>query len=762
MPHVTIPDIPQRRSYVANGIETQFAVPFPFFSYAEIQVFLNGTKMMGGYIVGGQPEEDGYSSGGVLLSAAPPAGTVVVVLREVSVSRETDFPYPAQILDIRALNRDLDRAVAFGQDQRAHILRSLRAPIWEPPIAEMPNRAARANNLLMFDGAGDPLVISPGAFTSSGTVPGEGSAIYAHEFLTPGMSDHAQAVQSAIDRAFLQGGGLVILRAGYWNLASTILLRNQVSLRGEGKATTILRRTGAYGDTIRQVGGTCSISDMWLWHGNGSPYSLEMGVPIPDCLTDGSAQIRLTNCQEVNLERLRLFRMPYGVVFDGTVHSRLRDVWTFGLWNPDDETQREGLADVLYMGTSQRCQLGVIEGCYFSGVPGNNLPSPFTFLDGTGGSATASVYRNTGRLISIDVAACEGLAISNTYVGRASSVLVNLEPRGAQALVADVMLSNVFFDDVGVPVLGAQLRICGNPDAYVLGLNVSGCTFNGEYDAVHGIFAQPPYQGSGTYPNVCGMTVTGCTFFAHVAASMRLHAVRGANISGNTFSNYNCLGVTPIGGNLTYASAVFIGNQCQNVYLSGNTIGGGGNSFEPLFGNNCHYGITIDPDAAPTCSQFGNVDAGVTTAFAAQQVSGPLLPKVDNAYLLGSGPFRFAGVYSANGVIQTSGEDDKLDIEPLPDTGPFIDAVGAITYRMKVGGITVNPDGTQVVREGVRTHWGFPAGAVKAAALATGRDCGAYVLTAEGKEMLRYDELLPVVWEEVRRLRARIAGLEGN
>jgi len=597
--------------------------------------------------------------------------------------------------------------------------------------------------------------------------------VWAHNFITPGMQDKAPAIQAAIDLAVERGGGEVRIRAGDWYVASTIVMKDGVILRGQSQSHTRLVRDGAYGDTIRQEGGCSTITDLWLWHAPDN-FSIPVG-PLPHLLTDGSAHIRFINCQEVTVERLRAFRMPYGIVVDGTYHSRLRDVWTFGLWNDADATQQEGMADVAYTGTTRRSELAMIDCCYFSGRLGPK--ANFAWTDGGGNSVTAEVDTNIGRLVGIDVHACEGLVITNTYIGRNAANLVHIEPRGPRAFIADVQISNCFFDDVGMPAQGGtHVQFAANaPGLFTLGVSISNCTFNGEYGTIHGIYATPPTVGAAIYPNVCSLTVTGNTFFAHVGAPIRLHAVRGAVVSGNTISAYNARGVTPAGGDLTMASGVWVGNQSHAVYVAGNTLGGGGNGWEVSANNYCHYGVSIDPSVAGTCFQSGNVNGGVLTTFSAQQVASPLVPTVDNAYLLGTGALRFSGIFAANGLSQTSGVADKLDIAPLPDSGAFIDAVQPITYRMKVGGQTQAPDGSVIVREGIRTHWGFAAHEVKAAADAYGMDCGAYVLTEEGKEMLRPDELLPVVWdqarrqralladyaEEIQQLKARVASLEG-
>lgn len=62
---------------------------------------------------------------------------------------------------------------------------------------------------------------------------------------------------------------------------------------------------------------------------------------------------------------------------------------------------------------------------------------------------------------------------------------------------------------------------------------------------------------------------------------------------------------------------------------------------------------------------------------------------------------------------------------------------------------------------GVRRHWGFRAGDIKAAT-PEGMDWAAYVKDADGIEHLRPDQLVPVLWQAVNELAAKVAALEAQ
>ncbi|NDW04087.1 tail fiber domain-containing protein [Jiella pacifica] len=151
-------------------------------------------------------------------------------------------------------------------------------------------------------------------------------------------------------------------------------------------------------------------------------------------------------------------------------------------------------------------------------------------------------------------------------------------------------------------------------------------------------------------------------------------------------------------------------------------------------------------------------------------------PATDNAYTLGASGARFSAIWAATGTIQTSDERDKLvdgAVDPAA-AGAIVDAVEPQLFRFKVGGQTVETiqeeDGsvTEIVtpHPGERLHSGFIAQDVKAAFDTAGVDCGAWGLDdkddPESRQWIRPDELLPILWAEVRSLRARVAAMEAG
>jgi hypothetical protein len=63
---------------------------------------------------------------------------------------------------------------------------------------------------------------------------------------------------------------------------------------------------------------------------------------------------------------------------------------------------------------------------------------------------------------------------------------------------------------------------------------------------------------------------------------------------------------------------------------------------------------------------------------------------------------------------------------------------------------------------GKRTHWGFDASQLASVAGIAGRDFGGFVQDDDGGLHIRPDQLIPILWAEVKALRARVAKIEAT
>ena len=142
-------------------------------------------------------------------------------------------------------------------------------------------------------------------------------------------------------------------------------------------------------------------------------------------------------------------------------------------------------------------------------------------------------------------------------------------------------------------------------------------------------------------------------------------------------------------------------------------------------------------------------------------VNSNFYPFADNTYLLGNGGIRWASVWAANGTIQTSDPALKTDIAPIAslsaaELDTLLSGISPIRFRWKSGG--KDAEGNDI--PGKRQHWGWSATEVKKAFDGIGQDFGGYVLAENGVQSLRPDQLVPVLWQLVKNLSARVAALE--
>ena len=83
----------------------------------------------------------------------------------------------------------------------------------------------------------------------------------------------------------------------------------------------------------------------------------------------------------------------------------------------------------------------------------------------------------------------------------------------------------------------------------------------------------------------------------------------------------------------------------------------------------------------------------------------------------------------------------------MPAALPIIEAINPITWKWKDSGVDT------------RRHWGFNAAEIKQAT-PEGMDWAAYVHDDEtGREHMRPDQMIPVLWKAVQELSAELAAL---
>lgn len=409
--------VPNQTPYIiynANGLTTVFPFEFYIINAGDIQVSINGDVVTSGYTVSGT----GNVGGGDITFITPPtSGSVVMLERVVPTYRLTDYQDNGDLL-ADTVNKDFDRLwmaiqrafiylglalrrpllggpynaegyrIANGGDpvdkqdfvtknyvDNVSLVRALRVP--EASVSAIPPVSQRANKLLAFNAAGQPIAVLPESGSASevllelaSTQDGKGDALigvkqpftggYArtqHDKNTESLSikdfgaigdgaNHplseryatlaaAQAVypfvtaltqtidyaatQAALNAVFSRGGGAVFIPAatsdaGY-QISTRLVVPDKVNIYGEGYMSCLTATSAFTGEVVALDWGPYS-SGRFLRHFriSGADSSVGLGTTIDDSITQ--------------------FRYVYGFHIDSVSVQGVDTAFQFqGLWH---------------------------------------------------------------------------------------------------------------------------------------------------------------------------------------------------------------------------------------------------------------------------------------------------------------------------------------------------------------------------------------------------------------------------------------------
>ena len=221
----------------------------------------------------------------------------------------------------------------------------------------------------------------------------------------------------------------------------------------------------------------------------------------------------------------------------------------------------------------------------------------------------------------------------------------------------------------------------------------------------------------------------------------------------------------------TYGSTTYIdGAQIMTGTVSASTLEGGeiylldgsgrrAGSFT-LEGASSYNGraVTIMSGAISLNAQYGDLymesgDGAAMQASSYFRFSGDVTPYTSSNYSLGRSTRTWSDVYADNGEIQTSDQNQKNSIEPLPDKYvSMLDNVTPVRYKLN--------DGTSG-----RYHVGFIAQDVEQAMESAGvsdLEFGGWIkdVDEDGNPvyMLRYTEMIAILWAKIKQLEGKING----
>jgi len=155
---IIINDTSARAQYTATSGQTVFTVPFEFFANADLKVYINETlkTLTTHYTVTGA----GVTGGGsITLVSGATAGQIVTIVRDIAVSRVTDFPLSGPFV-VDDLNTELDRLTAIAQQLETKLTRAVRLDDFDQPntFQVLPSKISRAGKIMAFDTNGNVTV----------------------------------------------------------------------------------------------------------------------------------------------------------------------------------------------------------------------------------------------------------------------------------------------------------------------------------------------------------------------------------------------------------------------------------------------------------------------------------------------------------------------------------------------------------------------------------------------------------------------------
>lgn len=417
----------------------------------------------------------------------------------------------------------------------------------------------------------------------------------------PGTTDMTAAIQSALNWANATtadgiAGGEVYFPSGTYLVTATITLPARVHMIGSGWSTTVIYRTGAYGDTFAMSGGFVMVDDMNFTH-SVMPANQAAAAALANRLTDDSAHFRLTNSGKCYFNRCFFSRMPYHIVWTGASLLHLDGCEFTGVWHPSDTTMQETKRSVMLNdGTEDKAQLFKARACRWVGAVGPSAAVNIT--DGSANASTLTMDKEQawGPEYQLEIQCCEMAVFEGCYLNRASSGLVlyaaNL-PEASGGPNYGHSWTNCEFDSGMGQASTAYSNhftfINREPGCVTRLITFTSCKFYGGKNVKHALYCDTsnltdPDTGatSANQPSVYGLIVNGCTFMNMTGAPIYLKGAKGVLISNSIFGAWNSLGLPNV--DKEYTAAIWRGQYATKVNIVGCQFGGGGNTFVAVGG----------------------------------------------------------------------------------------------------------------------------------------------------------------------------------
>jgi hypothetical protein len=555
MPSIdNVEDVEPRIQYVASAGQTVFAVPFPFFTDADLVVDVDGVvkTLTTQYTVTGAEEDAG---GEVTFLGALTGGEIVTIYRDIAIERTADFQTNGPLRST-TFNDELDKITLILQQLESRIGRALRMAINSQQASddlvldsafegkylfinsegELEPSTAVAIQTLTQSIIGALLYPRTAAEVAAGVTPldyGYAPGVFERYGATgDGVTDDTLALQSAfkVGRTVkgTPGRSYLITDALYCSESDTVADLRGCTITQATAGTSFLHigRTAASStfvktDRVRIIGGRFTGA---VTGGGSAAYGITINQPTDNPYVNGSG------CDDIEISGVSLSGFTGGVIATGASNVRIHHS-RFGTM-----VYHSGLSAGGYGVLLQTCFAVSIDNNYFKAGT-TSRHAMYISADPT----RISNNDNVCKQVSVT-----GNVIDWTGTSGATGFETSMALRAVQNLTV-----------TGNTITGGYGQIdytCDNGDGY--NLVIAGNTLRG----LLGRGAINVFRSTGSFTNL-GVAITGNS----------IH-VDGAGFDGITVTNADGVTVTGNSVNAETAGDLILFTDCNNVTVGGNTL----------------------------------------------------------------------------------------------------------------------------------------------------------------------------------------------
>jgi hypothetical protein len=226
---ITISDTEPRVQYTATAGQTNFSVPFEFFTNADIKVFNGSTQLSynaspssaSQYSVSGA----GVSGGGSITLGGSGAtlNDTITIYRDLAIARSTDFP-TSGAFQISSLNDELDKIIAMCQQLERDLKFSPKAAATTANTFDITFPNLIANKVLNVNSAGDGLEFGQD-ITDITTIAGIASDVTT----VSGIAANVTTVAGAVTNVNTVASNITNVNTVATNIADVITVANDLT-----------------------------------------------------------------------------------------------------------------------------------------------------------------------------------------------------------------------------------------------------------------------------------------------------------------------------------------------------------------------------------------------------------------------------------------------------------------------------------------------------------------------------------------------------